>query len=215
MTFTLMKIKFQDFRQKMKDDFLTKTANSQKTTVKKKVSFKQKPETAKNANLCNEVIVCGDSLLNNIDGKGLSSKQARVRVKNFPGADTEDMIDFVKPLLKKSPKFLIVHAGTNDITSGCQTKENLETIRNLVTETSPSTELIFSEVLLREDRINSQSLVKEKNKIIGNFCERYNLHFIEHNNISRKMLASKKLHLNGGGISTFAQNLKKFVCGNC
>ena len=133
----------------------------------------------------------------------------------MPGADTQDIIDFIKPLLKRSPKYLIIHAGTNDITSGCKTRENLESIRKIISESSPTTELIFSQVLPREDKINSKSLVKVVNNTISDFCDQYNLHFITHENINRNMLAKKLLHLNGAGISKFAQNLKKFIAENC
>ena len=38
-----------------------------------------------------------------------------VKVHSFSGAKTEDMTDFLKPLLKKKPAHLIIHAGTNDL----------------------------------------------------------------------------------------------------
>ena len=164
----------------------------------------------------NEVVICGDSLLNNIQGNGVSSKSSKAIVRSFPGADTEDMIDYVKPLLiKKKPRFLILHAGTNDITSGCDTTKNLEKIRNLVSEISPSTELVISKLLIREDKFGIKDEVDIKNALLQNFAERYNLYLLDHNNISRKMLSMKKLHLNGTGISCFAQNLKAFITKNC
>ena len=121
------------FRQKMHENFNSHKSESV-VTVEKKVKSKGRKDS-KSVVKENEVgkkrhnvIVCGDSMLNNIEGNGLSSKSVKVTVKNFPGADTQDMTDFIKPLLKKSPKSLVVHAGTNDITSGCNTLENLESI---------------------------------------------------------------------------------------
>ena len=207
------------FRQKMHTEYTASNKNkSQEKRSESKNNKKSEVQVVKPAveNVAeksnrDQVIVCGDSLLNNIEGKGLSSKCLKANVKNFPGATSEDMIDFVKPLLKKKPKYLMLHIGTNDITSGCHTRNNLEAIRNLINECSPSTELIISEVLIRDDKANIGAKVKDLNVMIESFCEQFNLHRITHKNVTRNMLSKKKLHLNGAGTSRFAQNLKKFI----
>ena len=38
-------------------------------------------------------------------------------VKPFPGASTEDMKGFIKPILRKDPENIIIHVGTNDVNS--------------------------------------------------------------------------------------------------
>ena len=215
------------FRQKMHSNFTSKSnkskiqekrsdcKNNKKTAQVVKTGVQDVTENAVKNSTHNrdQVIICGDSLLNNIEGKGLSSKSLKASVKNFPGATSEDMIDFVKALLKKRPKYLILHIGTNDISSGCDTKNNLEAIRNLINESSPSTELIISEILIRDDKANIGGKVMELNSLIESFCEQYNLHCITHANITRNMLSKKKFHLNGAGFSCFAKNLKKFISG--
>ena len=45
------------------------------------------------------------------------SRTSRVKVHSFSGADTSDMHDFLKPLIKKKPSRIIVHCGTNDLAS--------------------------------------------------------------------------------------------------
>lgn len=47
-------------------------------------------------------LIAGDSILNGIDEKKLS-KRRNVKVRNFPGATTADMKDYLKPLLRKNP----------------------------------------------------------------------------------------------------------------
>ena len=41
----------------------------------------------------------------------------KVVVKSFPGATTEDMEHFFKPILRKKPDNVVLHVGTNDINS--------------------------------------------------------------------------------------------------
>ena len=61
-----------------------------------------------------EALVAGDSMLNNIHERGLS-KQYTVKVKNFPGATTEIILETLEKLLQSKPDMLIVHVGTNDL----------------------------------------------------------------------------------------------------
>ena len=58
-------------------------------------------------------LIAGDSILNGIDERKLS-KRRNVKVRNFPGATTADMKDYLKPLLRKKRTNVILHVGTND-----------------------------------------------------------------------------------------------------
>ena len=58
------------------------------------------------------VIVAGDSIIKDLNGRMMSRKN-NVRIHCFPGSTTEDMTDFVKPLLKKNPTGLQTSAPTN------------------------------------------------------------------------------------------------------
>ena len=59
-------------------------------------------------------IVAGDSIIKDLNGR-LMSRKNNVKIHCFPGSTTEDMTDFVKPLLKKNPSHFIFHVGTNDL----------------------------------------------------------------------------------------------------
>ena len=214
------------FREKMRADFNTKRQPKEKIVNEVnekvlnsgKVVQKAAVKNGKSTQKRDEVIVCGDSILNNIVGNGLSNKSAKVTVRNFPGANSDDMLHHIRPLLKRKPKHIILHIGTNDITSdGCNTAKNLDAIRKLIQDHSPSTELTMSEVLIREDKDKQKMAhqVQAINSIIDKFCEKFNLNMISHANITGKMLSSRKLHLNGTGISCFAQNLKNFISITC
>ena len=71
------------------------------------------------------VIIIGDSMLNNINSRGLS-KSKKVSVSNFPGATSEDILAEVGDTLKTHPDTLTVHAGTNYHT------KNINTLRGVM-----------------------------------------------------------------------------------
>ena len=60
--------------------------------------------------------VAGDSIVSGLNEKGLSKKHT-VKVRSYPGDTTKDLIDDVKPVMRKNPDLDIIHFGTNDITS--------------------------------------------------------------------------------------------------
>ena len=59
-------------------------------------------------------VIAGDSIIQHICGWSIS-RSNKVVIKSFPGATTEDMEDFVKPLLRKKPDNVVLHIGTNDL----------------------------------------------------------------------------------------------------
>ena len=63
------------------------------------------------------VVIAGDSIVKNIIGAkmGAGDSTHHFEVKPFFGATTCDIEDFIKPLVRKSPKNLIMHVGTNDL----------------------------------------------------------------------------------------------------
>ena len=52
-----------------------------------------------------DVVVIGDSITKNIIGKKFS----------FSGATIDEMVDFAKPVIKRIPKKIILHVGTNNL----------------------------------------------------------------------------------------------------
>ena len=61
-----------------------------------------------------------------------------VKVRNHPGATTEDIIDHIKPILRKKPDLLIVHSGTNDLNNEkVNTTECLENINRYIKKNLP------------------------------------------------------------------------------
>lgn len=51
------------------------------------------------------------------------NRQRKVYVKVNPGANTQDIVDHMKPAIRRKPDILIVHSDTNDIVSDTGTQK--------------------------------------------------------------------------------------------
>ena len=160
-----------------------------------------------------EVIIIGDSMLNNINNRGLS-KSKKVEVLNFPGATSKDIIGKIEDVLNQKPESLIVHVGTNDLTNEINLLNNIKKIVTKTKQKSPNTEISFSNIIIRKDKKNLEKLRADTNSRLKNYCSQKNLRLINHDNIKENHLGVKKLHLNRKGNSVFAKNLLNFIEGS-
>ena len=157
------------------------------------------------------LIICGDSILNGVDGDGISTKKNRTIVRCFPGATSDDMKDFVKPLAKKKPDKMILHVGTNDIFKEINTIENLSIILAEIRKESPNTEIFVSNLCIRQDKPNVSKYINDLNNRLKHFCDLNNIENISHENIDSTCLSKRKLHLNQKGTKRLALNFKEFI----
>ena len=74
-----------------------------------------------------------------IDQHGLSNEPFKIRVKNHPGARTEDICDHLKP-----------DAGTNDLTNNSKSLENYKRMADSVRSKLPNCKLEISNVIKRK-----------------------------------------------------------------
>ena len=132
-----------------------------------------------------------------LEGWRLSNSSTRVIVKSFSGATTSDMEDYLKPILRKEPNKIILHAGTNDIThlTAQRVAEGVLNLGIQVNQDSPSTELVISGILPRTDKPNLMLKVNEANKIVKSFCLENNWAFIDHKSFNSTCLNTHGLHL--------------------
>ena len=88
-------------RKKYHDDFLSKNGEIKKPDIYKEPGSWED----------DTILITGDSILNNIDEKGISTKIANVpvKVRPFSGATIDDMYSYIQPLLLKNPKTIILH----------------------------------------------------------------------------------------------------------
>ena len=61
------------------------------------------------------------------------SKDNRVKVHSFSGANTDEMQHFLKPLLNRRPSHVILHCGTNDLAQSSSCREVSQRIIDLGT----------------------------------------------------------------------------------
>ena len=156
------------------------------------------------------VIIIGDSVLNNINSRGLSSSN-KVSASNFPSATSEDILDEIEDTLKTHPDTLIVHAGTNDLTKNINTLRSVKKLCEKAKRISPDTKIVFSNVIYRKDRRNTDKQRIDTNARLKNFCNQKNIPLIDNGNIKVEHLGIKKLHLNRRGNFLFAKNLLGFT----
>ena len=95
--------------------------------------------------LSNKVVIIGDSMLNNINSRGLS-KLKDVDVLNFSGVTNSDVLRKIYDLLNKKPASLIVHVGTNKLTNYINLLSNVRKIVDKTNKTCPNKVLTFSNI---------------------------------------------------------------------
>ncbi len=162
-----------------------------------------------------QVTIIGDSMLHGVIDRGLMNRQRKVYVKVNPGANTQDIVDHLKPVVRRKPDTIIIHTGTNDITSGINTQEFLDQAIDSVKKESPKTEVVLSLPILRKDREGQHTeKLCELTVNLKRYCEHNNIKFIDNDNIKEEELGSKGLHLNKKGVTKLAHNFLNFLDGN-
>ena len=133
----------------------------------------------------------------------------QVRGKStLSGADTSNMHDFLKPLIKKKPSRIIVHCGTNDL--AINQVENIPmNIRDFAnTITSNGIDCTVSALTLKDDSLapKASQVNSQLRSLLGK-----DIDFIEHNNVEKGHLNSSRLHLNGRGTGRPAFNFIQYI----
>ena len=119
----------------------------------------------------------------------------------------DDLNYHVHPILRKKPKHIIVHIGTNDDTRSTSREilDKLLKLKTLIEETLPETEVTFLTLTVRSD--NGKAALT-----VINICDHsldLNMDILDNRNITIKHLARKGLHLNKAGSTRLAKNIHK------
>ena len=161
----------------------------------------------------NKVVIIGDSMLNNINNRGLLGTK-KFDVLNFRGATSTDILTKIDDVLDKKPKSIIIHVETNDLTNDVNLPSNIKNIVSKTNRTSPITSLNFSNIIFRKDKKNIEKTSTDTNSRLKNFWKQKNIKLLSNDNIKKEHLRTKKLHLNRKGNNTFAKNLLQFIKGD-
>ena len=148
---------------------------------------KQGKTTKQTKTVRKNITIIGDSVLNGLQEAGMQ-KDHNVKVRAHSGATTRDIIDHIKPVVRKRPSCVIIHSGTHDLTQGIDTIENMKSIIEETRQKSPDTEIL------------RKNLAKE-----------LNVQVIDNSNVDESCLNRKQLHLNRRGDSVLANNYIKFI----
>ena len=137
-------------------------------------------------------VIMGDSILNGLIEENLS-KQHNVRIRKYPGAIVDDLNYHVHPILRKKPKHIIIHIGTNDATRSTSREilDKLLKLKTLIKETLPETEVTFSTPTIRSD--NGKAALTERN-LCDYLLNLKNMDILDNRNINSKHLGRKGLH---------------------
>ena len=161
----------------------------------------------------NKVVIIGDSMLNNINNRGLLGTK-KFDVLNFRGATSTDILTKIDDVLDKKPESIIIHVETNDLTNDVNLLSNIKNIVSKTNRTSPITSLNFSNIIFRKDKKNIEKTSTDTNSRLKNFWKQKNIKLLSNDNIKKEHLRTKKLHLNRKGNNIFAKNLPQFIKGD-
>ena len=149
----------------------------------------------------------GDSMLNGVQQKGFNKNaDINIKIRKNPGASSIDILDHIRPSLRKEPDQIIINAETNKLTNDHNYLDNVKKIVKMVRETCKNTKLCFSSLICRNDLKDIDEKVKKTNAHLENYGKQQNLGFIGHSNIKKSDLNSRRLHLQERGSSKLAKN---------
>ena len=87
-------------------------------------------------------------------------------MKFFPGATIEDMYDYIKPPLKKCPKNIILHIGTNNTVNETSriVLDKLLSLKAFVEKALPDCNFCISYLTLRTDNTKASLTANKVNQ---------------------------------------------------
>ena len=106
------------------------------------------------------------------------------------------MQDYVTPTIRENPNHIILHIGTNDLTTNILTEKVSESIIDLASSLKLSScSVAISDITVRNDRYRRK--VAQENMHLKTLCIERNFELISYKNIiTEKDLNESKLHLN-------------------
>ena len=191
-------------------------ANNDAKTDKKSPTGERTQPKEHVAKKKNKVYILGDSMVKHVQGWEINRKldyQRNVYVRQFSGAKTKCMNDYVKPCTRENdPDHIIFHVGTNDIPSTKTPECIAQSISDLAKSVlSENCNVSVSNIIPRNDQWNNK--VREVTDCSARLCKNENISLIDHSRsiVPRKHLNSGKLHLNVRGTNKLRDNFVKYI----
>ena len=106
-----------------------------------------KPKTNKRKKMHVEIL--GDSMLNGVQEKGLNKNaDINIKIRKYPDVSSTDILDHIRPSLRKERHQIIIHAGTNDLSNDHNYLNKVKKIVKMVREICKNTKLCFSSLIV-------------------------------------------------------------------
>ena len=155
------------------------------------------------------IAIIGDSMVLGLKEELLSNKKHQVKVRCCTGATVEDMFDYVKPILKRKPGYVVLQVGTNNAKNMTSRNilDKLLQLKKAVLDSDENCKVIMSQPMTRVDDGKAGFTILKLNDLL----EEMNIPIVKNRNITVDHLGSKSLHLNPHGIARFAMNLKASI----
>ena len=168
-----------------------------------------------NNNTRKKISVIGDSVVKFLRSDEMSSVNNAVSVMKHPGSTTDDMVDYVRPVTRKTPDVIIMHAGTNDLTKGVNTISKVRKIVSAIQEvdSTRNIQLGFSSIVQRADKDYSKE-IKNINTRLKSYCLGKGLIFDDNSNIDESCPNNSKLHLSKEDTQLLSQNILRSLEGH-
>ena len=118
------------------------------------------------------------------------------------------MEHFIKPLINKQPRQIILHIGTNDLlrSSPLEVTAAIKKLTEIIM--SHGIQCVVSEITYRDDDLWRKA--KEVNRMMRNDLQS-DVKIIDNTDISEKHLNSRGLHLNRRGSGALALNYITYI----
>ena len=137
------------------------------------------------------------------------NKKHQVKVRCCRGATVEDMFDYVKPILKRKPDYVVLHVGTNNAKDMTSRKilDKLLQLKTAVLDSDENSKVTLSQTMTRVDDGKAGFTISKLNDLL----KELDIPIVKNRNITVDHLGSKGLYLNPHGIARFAMNLKASI----
>ena len=134
--------------------------------IELQVSFKHLHPEAHQPKVEKNIVVIGDSIMKNVNGRDLSRVNS-VKIRPHPGASTDDPIDHIKPAIRKNPDIVVIHTGANDLQNNCNIVKKAKKLVSAVKEVDKdnSRKIAFSSIINREDEDFKDNINDVNNKL--------------------------------------------------
>ena len=128
-----------------------------------------------------------------------------MRVKSFPGATTDDMFHYLKPLLKKAPEKMILVIGTNDLDHRKPEEviDKLKELKSFLHASLSQCHIVISQIIMRKDKPD----INMKGKKLNGMLPQVGCDILRQSTIQMEHLGRHGLHLNHKGNAQLANNI--------